>query len=298
MVLSHWDADLPLADRVILNLVCKRFARDMPVSKSSLPRLTATTNTSTSNRPAARSLADQATATKRLRLNFLQRLAPWFDALTARRNPDILAIEALRATNSPNIHSFPTLLLVPNAWVFCAACVKYQLTTTLMLNLNAAQHLDPALPGVWTRCIVGPQDAHSLELQRLAVEQKKTVDLGEVERFWTVMPQKPRHVPGYFDPATRMRMMVKKVDAPERKAGRKVRVKVDAPVWVEVVNYGGGRVYRAGEREEGRMKKKAGAVLTGFEECTWLPVGLSGEREAVFQICGGHTVDPLLVVGI
>lgn len=287
MVLKRWEGELPLADRVILNLVCKRFANDMPIPRKNLPRLPGPV-AHTVLRPSTipRHLADQATAVKRNRLNFLQRLAPWFDSLTIRSNIDILTIEESRRL--ANFADVPALVVVDAAWVLCVACLKYQKTTTVMLDVNAANKVDPREPGQWNRCVIPRWDAKE-GLKRLAAQD---IDLSEVEKFWMYYTATPKSVPGYFDPKSMLKKMVKKVNAPavERKKGR-AKVKMDTVESAEVVVDGDGRKWL-------KKYEKPVEALTGFEECTWLPVNLSGEREAVFAVCSGHTLDPLHFIGI
>jgi hypothetical protein len=275
MIAKQWEA-FPVADRVMLNLVCKRFAQEMPVFRRMIPRLSASITNST--------LAASGTAPKRARINFLQRLSPWFNDNTALYNPDIVVIEKARKQGVwGNVFS---LVPVDDGWLFCVACLKWYRGCTILININdvPTKSDDPKLPGVWTRCVVPHHDEPLLHSFR------ESVDLTGIEQDWLRLPATANStvLPGYYNPKTAIKKLQKKIDTPADKGKGKAKVKVDAPQSINDVDQ---------SAKKGKGAKDP-ATWTGFEGCAYLPVDLKGERVAEFLCCPIHTFDPVKFVGL
>lgn len=271
MICKEWN-DFPVADRVLLILVCKRFAQAITVRRKHIPRL-----------PPSGNLAYAATATKRHRINFLQRLAPWFNDNTALNNLDILTVEESRKKGVwDNVF---TLLPVDNGWILCVACLKYHRARTLMINLNdtPTKSDDTTLPGIWTRCVMGRCDDPRV------LNNRESIDLTNIERDWLQLPATANAiiVPGYFNPKARLRKLTKKIDTPAGSSKGKAKEKVDTPENIKHANKSGKK----------GAEGKDPATWTGFEECSYLPVDVKGERVPVFMMCPMHTFDPTMFVG-
>lgn len=266
LVTDEWEkASAP--DRIVLSLVCKRFARVLSVRRREMPR-------------PVNLNANTAPTQKRARLNFLLRLAPWFDGSAARLDPDIQAIEQARAEG--RYADVPKLAVVDKGWILCVSCLKFRRARVALLDVNAASSTDPSLPGRWTRCSVTREDEAYIG---------QRIDLDSIELHWTTMPGDKRKLVGYLSVRGRQKQAGKKVRAAAKgqAKGKARKEKTNAPESADKAVVG---------PEGAAPKAKDLAELTGLEDCHYLPVDIEGERVAEFSLCPLHLWDPIKLIGL
>lgn len=257
----------------MLSLVCKKFATEISVRRSNIPRAV---------NPTA------ATAPKRQRLNFLQRLAPWFDNDASQNNGEIEATEQARAER--RFGDTDKLIIVDGGWILCVSCLKYRQARVAMLDLNAPHHHyhshdGPSMPGRWTRCLIRREDEAHLIGQRLCLDG--------VEANWIPLPADKSKLPDYVNPESKIKKANKKIkiDNKPNKGSAKPKQKTDAPQSIASADKG-----------KGKGKNAAGAKvpqdLTGLEDCHYLPVDAYGERVGEFSLCPMHSFDPVRLIGM
>ena len=267
MILDEWKKE-PVSDRVTLSLVCKRLATDIAVRRSIIPR------------PV---LHNSATAPKRQRLNFMLRLAPWFDNDAAENDDEIQATETARSQR--RFEYMDKFVVVNEGWILCVKCLKYSQARIAMLDLNAHKYTDPAIPGRWMRCIIKREDETHLG-ERLCLDG--------VEANWTAIPADKAKLPDYCNPKIKIKKTNKITSTPKGKGNSKAQVKpkekTDAP---ETALAAKGK----GIASANAADAKAPEELTGLEDCHYLPVNAYGERVPEVSLCPLHTFDPLRFIG-
>lgn len=258
MIMDEWKKQ-QVSDRVMLSLVCKRFAEHLGVGRSSIPRPLAQGNFATTHR--------------RGRLHFMLRLGPWFDDNAAQDNEVIQDTEKARAER--HYKGMNEFAIVDKGWVLCTICLKYRRAriTMLDLSLDTNHRTDTSdLCGRWMRCVS-------------TVPQETEGD----EDTWTVVPADKTKLPDFCNPKSRIRKAKQAASSSKGKGKGKDIVrpkeKMDTP-------------QNSSSAAKGMSNAKALEKLTGLEECSYLPVDLEGEHIAQLCICPIHKFDPVKLMSL
>jgi hypothetical protein len=289
-------------DKVFWSLTCKQMAILLQVKRNSIGNAV---------------YGHSSTALKIRKLNFMLKMAPWFDDLSVRRDPQFQELE-VNLRNNPNFQVPRSLRFasVINGFAFCVSCLNYRRTQTIMMHTSnfptkipQAAQPGPRTPGRWVRVLTqaARDDASMQQLLRSSLGDEANV---EFEAGWTTVPTDPRKLPGYINPNTVRGSRKRKAEAGSSLSGGSASKKARTTS-VEESNTGSintkgkgtakaqpkfmGAPVAYGDPGVGSSRDHA-VIETGLEHLTFLPVNAYGERTSMMCMCERHVIDPLQLV--
>ncbi|ETN41786.1 uncharacterized protein HMPREF1541_03723 [Cyphellophora europaea CBS 101466] len=216
-----------------------------------------------------------STVTKRNRLVFMLRLAPWFDDCSARAYKEVTRVDSCRKLGETGPKD--DFVTIGKGWLLCTGCLKYRPAKIAMVHTS--HFLDGAAePGRWTRCLVRRQDEYLMHSHLV---------FHDTEDGWTPIVVDKRKLPGYVNPSAPKKKKKKSTTGSKAQAKSMKKEKIDTPV---------------GGNGNGNDKATAGSAYqldepTGLEDCLYLPVDTYGTRVGEVSLCPRHNLDPVTLVG-
>jgi hypothetical protein len=320
--------DISINDKVMLMLTCKLFAQLLGPRVSGSKRLGLTRSAIPAALNDVRNGGQPTEAQKRGRLNFMMRLAPYFEDLAVRRDPKL---RSMPLENAPGIPADDRLFHIKKGWSFCTACVKYRPSEIFVVQV-ANKNFPHTVR--WVRCV--PQKIANRPDGSKAVmkmnDEVKDILYDIAYQGWTYFEGDRTKFPLYKKPPKIAKTAQntggkaansnatasgssgsaagskrRKITAPELVDNATIgypvkRKKTDAPMDEEhaerVEAAEKKRVKEAEIAREAALKAKM-VDGNGTGDCYYMPMDGSGELAlAMIWICDEHTIDPVKLVGL
>ena len=303
------EKDLSVVDRVMTSLTCKLMAIRLKVKRSKLPKALTPGET-------------HADAVKKQRLNFMLRLAPWFDDLSAASDPILRKLSRdASGADLKHVVVYDKIYLAKNGFALCMSCVEFRRAAIYMRQVKS----EAAVPTVrWVRCLP-LNDTGLIALPNVEEMLFNTTLATLVTRppqpSWQSHLVDKKRMPLYRNPDRKIKSTKPTVIINEavlkikRKAetqgvppsGQAKKKKISAPsgdikvarVKTSAPLDSADAEQKAADARRDTVALKKMKAMTGLEECEYLPVDATGFfRMAEVGICPVHFIDPMKLVGL